>query len=87
MVKLLGIFLRQNRLRQGDPLSTCLFIIGLEGLSNMLINVENTKSIHGIKVVPTAPSITHLCFANDLLLFYHANDTEINFLRYLLDRF
>lgn len=46
-----------------------------------------TKSIHGVKVAPMAPSISHLCFADDLLLFCHANDTEINFLKGLLDQF
>ncbi|KAA3477519.1 reverse transcriptase [Gossypium australe] len=48
-------------LRQGDPLSPYLFLIYSEGLSS--------GTIKGVNVCRRGPSITHLLFANDCILF------------------
>lgn len=60
-------------LRQGDPLSPYLFLICAEGLSALLHQAEDRKDIIGLKIARTAPSISHLFFADDSLLFLKAS--------------
>ena len=58
-------------LRQGDPISPYLFLIAAEGLSCLL---KGERGVRGISVAPSAPSVNHLLFADDSLLFFEAND-------------
>jgi len=55
-------------LRQGDPLSPYLFILGQEVLSRM---IDNT-AIKGIKASINGPAITHVMYADDIILFSKA---------------
>ena len=71
-------YLHESRgLRQGDPLSPYLFIMGEEVLSRMLIVVEGEGKIHGMKVSRSALSLSHLFFANDSLIFCDAPMMEV----------
>ncbi|KAL5726163.1 hypothetical protein ACHQM5_009231 [Ranunculus cassubicifolius] len=56
-------------LRQGDPLSPYLFIVVAEAFSRMVGRAEDLGLIHGIKVMRRAPSISHLLYADDLIVF------------------
>lgn len=63
------VFFRRG-LRQGDPLSPYLFILCVEGLSNV-IDVASTKGvIHGCNISPSAPTISHLLCVDDSFLFF-----------------
>ncbi|XP_019190293.1 PREDICTED: uncharacterized protein LOC109184710 [Ipomoea nil] len=64
-------------IRQGDPLLPYLFIICAEGLSILLQQAEARGDIHSVRVVRGAPTITHLFFADDSLLFFRANEREV----------
>lgn len=56
-------------LRQGDPLSPYLFVICMEKLSHMInVKVEKNKWC-GLKVSKNGPSISHLFYADDLVIF------------------
>lgn len=59
-------------------MSHFLFILGSKVLSILLIREENLGGIHGIKVSRDASSISHLLFADDLLIFSRANAREAN---------
>ena len=65
-------------LRQGDPISPNLFLLAIEGLS---CSMKANGGVKGISVAPSAPSVNHLLFADDNLLFFEANEasaTHIN---------
>ena len=56
-------------LRQGDPLSPYLFVHCLEILSNMTIFKVEEESWKGVEITRGRPSLIHLLFADDLMLF------------------
>ena len=71
-------------LRQGDPLSSGLFLLCAEGLSALIHQAARTKALSGISICRGCPSITHLFFADDSLLFCKANVMECNVLMSIL---
>ncbi len=71
-----GNFKSSRGLRQGDPFSPFLHIIGANVLSRLLQKVEIFGSLKGIKISPCCPQISHLQFADDLLIFSKANPTS-----------
>ncbi|XP_044432363.1 uncharacterized protein [Triticum aestivum] len=73
-------FTPSRGLRQGDPLSPYLFLICAKGLSSLLAHEEAVGGIQGIRVCRSAPSVSHLLFANDSLILMMAdmlNDTSL----------
>ncbi|XP_026416197.1 uncharacterized protein LOC113311589 [Papaver somniferum] len=70
-------FFKPSRgLRKGDPLSPHLFLFCMETLSRTLIHAEELGLITGIKICKSAPSISHLLFVDDCMVFCKANMTE-----------
>ena len=74
----------QRGIRQGDPLSPYLYLICTEGLSSMLSHAMNTNLIHVFKARRNGPSISHMFFADDSLLFCKAEETECRHLLNIL---
>lgn len=71
-------------LRQGDLLSPFLFILSSKILSRLIRKKEEAEVILGIKVHKNAPAISHLMYAEDLLIMCRANLEEAErFLRCL----
>uniref|UniRef100_A0A803QNQ9 Reverse transcriptase domain-containing protein n=1 Tax=Cannabis sativa TaxID=3483 RepID=A0A803QNQ9_CANSA len=56
-------------IRQGDPLSPYLFLLVAEGLSGTINARAHSNAFHGISISRSAPTISHLLFADDSLLF------------------
>uniref|UniRef100_A0A803QGH5 Reverse transcriptase domain-containing protein n=1 Tax=Cannabis sativa TaxID=3483 RepID=A0A803QGH5_CANSA len=71
-----GTITPSSGLRQGDPLSPTLFILAVDLLSRLLQDYTHKGKIRGMKVTRTAPSITHLMFVDDVILFGQATIKE-----------
>lgn len=74
-------------LRQGDPLSPYLFILVVDTLSHLLIKAKEEGSLRGISLALGAPSLTHLFFADDAVLFSKAKEDEAYQLISILNRY
>ena len=66
-------FVPTRGIRQGDPLSPYLFLLCSEGLSSLLEHEEVSGGIQGVRVCHSAPSISHLLFADDSLILMKAD--------------
>ncbi|KAJ0836378.1 putative RNA-directed DNA polymerase [Helianthus annuus] len=58
----------QKGVRQGDPLSPFLFIIGMEALSSMLHKAKELNLFKGFNCPNSGPTLSHLFFADDALV-------------------
>lgn len=74
-------------LRQGDPLSAYLFILGQEILSRMLDLELRNKNICGIKTSISGPTITHLMYADDIMLFSKATKKDASTISDILEKY
>ena len=63
-------------IRQGDPISPFLFLICSKGLHGLLTQLVVRGDIHGFSISRRSPTLTHLLFANDSLLFCRSNVDE-----------
>ncbi|GAA0151473.1 hypothetical protein LIER_43144 [Lithospermum erythrorhizon] len=70
-------FVRPTRgIHQGDPLWPYLFLLCAEGLSCMMKDAEERKTLFGIRISRESPSINHILFAVDTMIFSTAGITE-----------
>ncbi|XP_074292350.1 uncharacterized protein LOC141619219 [Silene latifolia] len=74
-------------LRQGDPLSPYLFILCAEALSNLMTRAVEDRQLHGVKISPGAPVVSHLLFADDSIFFAKATETEADVIKDVLRRY
>jgi hypothetical protein len=74
-------------LRQGDPLSPFLFILGTEVFSRLLQRQFSIGLLKGIKMARSCSPITHLLFADDLLIFGKATSSEASTIKDCLDSY
>ncbi|CAL9217550.1 unnamed protein product [Arabidopsis halleri] len=79
--ELIGFFPGKRGLRQGDPISSLLFVLAMDVLSKKLDKGAMNSSF-GLHPQCYAPMITHLSFADDILVFC---DGEENSFRAILD--
>lgn len=69
-------------IRQGGSISLYLFLLCTEGLISLLQN-----KVHGLKICIGAPSINHLLFVDDSVIFCKADITTNHMVNILLDEY
>lgn len=74
-------------LRQGDRLSSYLFVLCMERLSQLINRSTDSKEWKPITLSRGGPKISHICFADDLILFSEASVTQIQLIKGVLERF
>ncbi|XP_050248620.1 uncharacterized protein LOC126695864 [Quercus robur] len=74
-------------LRQRDPLSPYLFIIGSEVLARMINRCSAQRLINGIRIAPSIAGISKLFYADDVLLVCKAKHSEINEIMNILGKY
>ena len=83
----IGPIIPSRGLRHGDPLSSYLFIICVEGLSSLIHHHETAGLLHGVRIARGAPSLTYLFFADDCFLFFKARDQEAHVMKSILSMY
>jgi hypothetical protein len=76
-----GLFSHSRYLKQGDPLSHFLFIIGLDAISRLLYS-----SLRSFKIARTCTPLNHILFADDLVIFSSATSGEVALIKTYLDK-
>ena len=74
-------------MRQGDPLSPYIFVIGMEALSCLLNHATDGNYLSGTKIADEKGEelvISHLLYADDTLLFCKTDNDELKFISWIL---
>lgn len=72
--------------KQGDPLSPLLFIVASEGFSRGLKTLMATGVIWGFQAY-RVPQVSHLGFADDLVIFLNGSIWNLQQFRHFLDSY
>ena len=82
-----GFFSSTKGLRQGDPLSPYLFVLGMEVLSALLRRAVDGGFILGYKLRGGGRmelNVSHLLFADHTIIFCEARKENLTFLSWIL---
>lgn len=78
--------IKSRGIRQGDPISPFIFVLAMDYLSRLLHHLENRGAIQGV-LLNNSCSISHLLFADDILIFIEDNGVYLKNLQNALSLF
>lgn len=73
----LDAFSPMSGIRQGDPISPYLFVLCIERLFHLINLYVDKKFWKPIQLVRRGPFLSHLAFADDLILFAEASIDQV----------
>ncbi|GJR31859.1 RNA-directed DNA polymerase, eukaryota, reverse transcriptase zinc-binding domain protein [Tanacetum coccineum] len=82
-----GFFKGNMGLRQGDLLSLYLFTLEMEFLNLLIKKHVSLSKDFKFHWLCKDLNITHICFADDLLLFFHGDSKTVSVLKKAIDEF
>ncbi|GJY52436.1 RNA-directed DNA polymerase, eukaryota, reverse transcriptase zinc-binding domain protein, partial [Tanacetum coccineum] len=82
-----GYFKGGRGLRQGDPISPYLFTLIMEVLNLLLIRKIGRCNSFQYHFGCSKLKITHVCFADDLLMFSHGDKQSVELLKNVIEEF
>lgn len=80
-------FQPQRGIRQGHPISPYLFVLCMDKLTHLIEHVITKKQWKSFQVGRNDTYISHLMFADDLLIFGEANEAQLICVKETLDIF
>ena len=80
-------FTGSRGIRQGDPLSPYLFVLCMEKLSHTIQHAIEMNYWKPIQSSQSGPFISHLFFADDLILFSEASTSQATIMKCCMDTF
>lgn len=81
------VLIPQRGLKQGDPISPYLFILVFDVLSRKISRAFNRVDFNGIGLANSAPTLTHLFFVDDVVIFSQDSPESIVTLTAILNLF
>ncbi|RVW46009.1 LINE-1 reverse transcriptase-like [Vitis vinifera] len=82
-----GFFSNSKGLRQGDPISPYLFVLGMEVLSILIRRAVDGGFLSGCNIKGRGEEemiVSHLLFADDTIIFCEANKEQVSALSWVL---
>ena len=82
-----GFFRSSRGLRQGDPISMYLFVIGMEPLSHLIERAAEGGFLSGCNICGRNGEgmvLSHMLYADDTIVFCGANQDQMMYLSWLL---
>ncbi|CAL8098742.1 unnamed protein product [Prunus armeniaca] len=80
-------FTSKNGIRQGDPLSPYLFVLCMEKFSHLIVEAVKNCNWKRVKSSKGGPYVSHMFFADDLILFAEATPRQAYIMKQCLDDF
>ena len=82
-----GFFKSTRGLRQGDPISPALCVIGTEVLSRSLNTLAEHGRFRSFKVPSGCPVVTHLAYVDNVVIFTSGLKASMKLVKRVLDRY